>query len=61
MKRLGFYQSKPDASLYIHNNCLAVVHVDDLIIFGTPETRSEIVSSLREEYKLKHAEIVKYG
>eukprot|EP00971_Amphidinium_carterae_P164138 3253996-Amphidinium_carterae.1 len=58
MKRLGFYQSKLDASLYIRNNCLAVVHVDDLVILGTSEIRSEIVNSLREEYKLKHAEIV---
>eukprot|EP00971_Amphidinium_carterae_P057789 1142855-Amphidinium_carterae.1 len=58
MKRLGFYQSKLDASFFIRNNCFAVVHVDDLVFLGISETRSEIVNSLTEEYRLKHAEIV---
>jgi hypothetical protein len=50
----GFHQSKTDTSLYLHNDCIMVVYMDDCLIFAKDDnTIDELVKNLSETFLLE--------
>jgi len=50
---LGFHQSKNDPCLFIRNNCLIIVYVDDCLLFAkTDDILDSVISSLKANFNL---------
>jgi len=50
---LGFHQSKNDPCLFIRNNCLIIVYVDDCLLFAkTDDILDSIISTLKANFNL---------